>query len=180
MKPWLHKAEIISDNIIPYLVLILLILIVLDIFYHEKILPYQNQILILDYFIVIAFIIDLSFKYYRVKDYKMFLKKYWLDIIAVFPFFLIFRLVEEIILLTRVSEGLAESQKVLHTGVEIGRISREVSEEARVLREIQEASRLERTSLIGRIIRPVERLPRIWRMLHFYEKPYKKDIKKVS
>ena len=175
MKPWLHKVEIITDKAIPYLVLILLILIILDVFYHDLTLPYENQILILDYFIVLIFIIDLSFKYYRVKDYKTFLKKYWLDIIVVFPFFLVFRLVEEIILLTRVSESLAESQKVLHTGVEIGRISREVSEEARVLREIQEASRLERTTMIGRIIRPVERLPRIWRMLHFYEKPYKKN-----
>jgi len=174
MKPWLHKVEVISDKIIPYLVVILLILIVLDIFYHNLILPYENQILILDYFIVMVFIVDLGFKYYRVKDAKTFLKRYWLDIIAVFPFLLVFRLIEEILLLTRISETLGESQKILHTGVEVGRISREVSEETRVLREIQEASRLERTTLIGRIIRPVERLPRIWRMLHFYEKPYSK------
>ena len=174
MKPWLHKIEVIADRIIPYLVVILLILIVLDIFYHDLILPYEDQVLILDYFIVIVFIIDLGFKYYRVKDAKTFLKRYWLDIIAVFPFLLVFRLVEEILLLTRISETLGESQKILHTGVEVGRISREVSEEARILREIQEASRLERTTLIGRIIRPVERLPRIWRMLHFYEKPYSK------
>lgn len=174
MKPWLHKVEFITDKSIPYLVLVLLILIILDIFYHEKTLPYKNQILMLDYFIVLVFIIDLSFKYYRVKNYRLFLKKYWLDIIAVFPFFLVFRLVEEILLLTRIGESLSEGQKFLHTSVEIGRISKEASEEARILREIQEASKLERTSMIGRIIRPVERVPRIWRMLHFYEKPYTK------
>ncbi len=173
MKPWLHKLEIFADKVIPYLVLILLILIGLDFFYHETILPYEEEILVLDYFIVLVFIVDLSFKYYRVKNAKTFLKKYWLDIIAVFPFFLIFRLVEEIIILTRISESLGESQKFIHTGVEIGRISREASEEAKILREIQEASRLERTSTIARIIRPVERIPRIWRMLHFYEKPGK-------
>jgi len=174
MKPWLHKIEVLVDKLIPYLVLILLILIILDIFYHEKILPYENRILILDYFIVIVFIIDLGFKYYRVKNAKTFLKKYWLDIIVVIPFFLIFRLVEEIMLLTRVSGALSESQTFLHTGVEIGRIARAGEEEARVLKEIQEATKLERTARIARILRPVERVPRIWRMLHFYEKPYKK------
>lgn len=174
MRPWLHSLEKISDKSIPYLVLILLVLIVLDIFYHEKTTPYQNQILILDYFIVLVFIIDLSFKYYRIRNAKLFIKKYWIDILAVFPFFLLFRLIEEILILTRISESLSESQKFLHTGVEIGRISKEANEEARVLREIQEASRLERTSLFARILRPAERIPRIWRMMHFYEKPYKK------
>ncbi len=177
MKPWLHKVEVFVDKIIPYLVLILLILIILDIFYHEKTLPYQNQILILDYFIVLVFIIDLSFKYYRVKNAKIFIKKYWVDILVVFPFFLLFRLIEEIIILTRISESLAETQKFLHTGVEITRISQEANEEAKILREIQEASRLERTSMIARIIRPAERIPRIWRMLHFYESPENKNLK---
>jgi hypothetical protein len=174
MKPLLHNLEVIVDKSIPYLVLILLILIVLDIFYHEKTIPYENQILILDYFIVIIFIIDLSFKYYRVRNAKTFIKRYWIDIIAVFPFFLMFRLVEEILILARVSESLSETQKFVHTGVEIGRVSKGIEEEARVLREIQEASRLERTTLIGKIIRPAERIPRIWRMLHFYEKPERK------
>lgn len=173
MKPWLHKVEVITDKIIPYLVLILLILIILDIFYHEKILPYENQILIADYFIVLVFIIDLSFKYYRVRNAKAFIKRYWLDIIAVFPFFLIFRLIEEILILTRISETLSQSQQFLHTGVEIGRVALESEEEAKVLKEIQQASKLERTSLIAKIIRPAERVPRIWRMLHFYEKPGK-------
>jgi len=76
MKPWLHKIEVFVDKIIPYLVLILLILIISDLFYHEKTSSYENEMLILDYFIVFVFIIDLSFKYYRVKNAKIFIKKY--------------------------------------------------------------------------------------------------------
>jgi len=177
MKLWMHKLEYLTDKIIPYLVFILLILIILDFFYHEKTIPYENEILLLDYFIVIIFIIDLSFKYYRVKNAKLFLKKYWIDIIAVFPFFLLFRLVEEVLILTRIRESLIESQKIIHSGVEVGRIAREIQEEERILREIQEASRLERTSLFTRILRPLERIPRIWRMMHFYEKPFNKKRK---
>ena len=174
MEPWLHRIEVIVDKAIPYLVLILLILIIGEFTHYKLIEENANIVLLIDYFIVIIFIIDLSFKYYRVKNAKIFIKKYWLDIIAVFPFFLLFRLVEEVILFFRISAELAESQKILHTGVEIGRISQELTEEQRVLREIQEATRLERTGLIARIIRPIERIPRIWRMLHFYEKPYRK------
>lgn len=177
MEPWLHKLEVLVDKSIPYLVLILLILIILDIFYHEKTLPYENQILLLDYLIVLIFIIDLSFKYYRVKNAKTFIKKYWIDIIAVFPFFLIFRLVEEILILIRVSEGITESQKFLHTAVGIEKISEIAREDALILKEIQEASKLERTSLLARIIRPLERVPRILRIMHFYEKPYNKTKK---
>jgi len=165
---------VIVDKAIPYLVLVLLILIIGEFTHYKLIEENENLVLGIDYFIVLIFIIDLSFKYYRVKEYKTFIKKYWLDIIAVFPFFLLFRLVEEIIIFFRISSELAETQKILHTGVEISRISREISEEQRVLREIQEATRLERTARLARIIRSVERLPRILRMFHFFEKPYKK------
>jgi hypothetical protein len=177
MKPLFHKLEVFTDKIIPYLVFILLMLIILDLFYHEKTIPYENEILILDYSIVIVFIIDLSFKYYRVRNAKIFLKMYWIDILAVFPFFLLFRVVEEILILASLRESLIESQKIIHSSVEIGRIAKELQEEERILKEIQEASRLERTSLIARIIRPLERIPRIIRMLHFYERPYKKSKK---
>ena len=175
MKPWLHRIEVVADKIIPYLVLILLALIVGEFTHYKLIEDNKDIVLMADYFIVAVFIIDLSFKYYRIKDYKKFIKKYWLDIIAVFPFFLIFRLVEELVIIFRVSSELGESQKFLHTLIEITRISRETSEEQRVLREIQEASKLERTTVLARIIRIGERIPRILRVFHFYEKPYKRD-----
>jgi len=175
MKPWLHRIEVVADKIIPYLVLILLALIVGEFTHYKLIEDNKDIVLMADYFIVAVFIIDLSFKYYRIKDYKKFIKKYWLDIIAVFPFFLIFRLVEELVIIFRVSSELGESQKFLHTLIEITRISRETSEEQRVLREIQEASKLERTTVLARIIRIGERIPRILRVFHFYEKPYRKD-----
>ena len=175
MKPWLHRIEVIIDKIIPYLVLILLILIIGEVMHYKLIDDNKDIVLIIDYSIVVVFIIDLSFKYYRIKDYKKFIKKYWLDIIAVFPFFLIFRLVEELVIIFRVSSELGESQKFLHTLIEITRISREAGEEQRVLREIQEASKLERTTVLARIFRIGERIPRILKVFHFYEKPYKRD-----
>src|SRR3989344_3848688 len=84
-------------------------------------------------------------------------------------------LIDYIIIIFRFGQELGESQTIVHTIVEINRISREASEEARILREIQEATRLERTSLLVRLIRPIERIPRIITSFHFYEKPYKRD-----
>ena len=175
MRPWLHRIEVVIDKIIPYLVLILLTLIIGEFTHYKLIEDNKDIVLIADYIIVGVFIIDLSFKYYRIKDYKKFIKKYWLDIIAVFPFFLIFRLVEELVIVFRVSSELGESQKFLHTLIEITRVSREAGEEQRVLREIQEASKLERTTVLARIIRIGERIPRILKVFHFYERPYKRD-----
>ena len=99
MKPWLHKIEVIVDKIIPYLVLILLILIIGEFTHYKLIEDNEDIVLLIDYIIVIFFLIDLSFKYYRVKNFKIFVKKYWLEILAIFPFFLIFRLVEEIVII---------------------------------------------------------------------------------
>ena len=174
MKPWLHKIEVIVDKVIPYLVIILLILIIGEFTHYKLIQNNENIVLLIDYFIVLIFIIDLSFKYYRIRDAKTFIKKYWLDIIAIFPFFLIFRLVEEIIIVFRISSELGGSQTILHTFLEINRLSRGASEESKVLLEIQEATKLERTSLFARILRPAERIPRILGAFQFYEKPHKK------
>ena len=174
MKLWLHKIEVIVDKSIPYLVTILLILIIGEFTKYKLIQENANIVLLIDYFIVIIFVIDLAFKYYRVRNAKTFIKRYWLDILAIFPFFLIFRLVEEVLLFFRISSELAESQKILHTGVEIGRIGEQAAEEIRILREIQETTRLERTARLARIIRPIERIPRILKVFHFFEKPAKK------
>ncbi len=174
MKPWVHKIEVIVDKSIPYLVLILLVLLIGEFTHYKLVEENENIVLIIDYFVVLVFIVDLSFKYYRVKDSKIFIKKYWLDIIAVFPFFLLFRLVEEVILFFRIGSEIFKAQDILtivHTGVEVSGIS---SDEAKALREIQEATRLERTARITRIIRPLERIPRILRVLHFFEIPFRK------
>ncbi|MBS3146621.1 ion transporter [Candidatus Woesearchaeota archaeon] len=180
MKHWLFKIEVFVDRIIPYLVLILLALIIGEFTHYNLVEEHEDIVLIIDYTIVIFFLIDLAFKYHRVRNAKTFVKKYWLDILAVFPFFLIFRLIEEISIFLRLGSQLGDYQKALHTSLEVGRISEELVEEQKILREIEEATKLERTSRFGRLLRPLERIPRIFESFRFYEKPfkYKKHSKK--
>jgi len=133
MKKWLHEVEIIVDRIIPYLVILLIFLIAIEIFFYSYAEPYIIYIEIADQFIIFVFVLDLIFKFNRVRKIKIFLKKYWLDILAVFPFFLLFRAVEELALLFRFEKELAEGQKIVHSGLEVQKI---INEEV-ILKELK-------------------------------------------
>ena len=182
MKAWLHRIEVTADKIIPYLVVLLLFLIFGEFFYKEFLESYYLYVVIIDYFIISVFVIDLCFKFYRVRKFNIFLKKYWLDIIAVFPFFLLFRVIEEIAAVLRISGEISEGQKVVHTGIEIERIAkeeriirelRELEKGGTVFREIEEGTKLSRTRFIARLFR----IPRLAKAVSFYEKPIKKEYK---
>ena len=94
MKKLVCKLEIFVDKLIPYLLLLLVLVIIGEIFYNEFMLKYNTIVQILDWFIIFVFVIDLIFKYNRTKDIPKFFRASWIEIIAVFPFFLIFRLFE--------------------------------------------------------------------------------------
>lgn len=159
MKKRQNNLEHFIDKIIPYLVLILLIIIVGDLLYSEPLEKYAIYIHTIDWIIIIIFAIDLIFKYRRVRNVKNFIKKYWLEIIAIIPFYLAIRVVEEIFLLTRISEAVSEGQKILHEGVEISKLSN--------------AERLARTERISRLFKPFQRVPRLLESAKFFEKPEK-------
>src|SRR3989344_498076 len=166
MKKWLHEVEIIVDRIIPYLVILLIFLIAIEIFFYSYAEPYIIYIEIADQFIIFVFVLDLIFKFNRVRKIKIFLKKYWLDILAVFPFFLLFRAVEELALLFRFEKELAEGQKIVHSGLEV----------QKVISEIGESTKFARTEFIVRFLRPLQRIPRLFKIYPVYEKPIKKEV----
>src|SRR3989338_1642028 len=118
MRKELHKLELLVDHLIPWLILLLFVIIVFDIGYPAIAEKYHNYIQIADTFIVIVFVLDLTFKYIRIRNIKNFLKTCWLDILAVFPFFLVFRVVERFVLIFSVSKDLQQMQSLLHEGLD--------------------------------------------------------------
>lgn len=185
MKRWLHQIEIFVDKAIPYLVLLLLFIIVGEFAFHDFMSQYKFYVHIADYTIISFFVVDLAFKFYRVRKVKIFLKKYWLEIIAVFPFILVFRLFEELAIIFRLTEPLEQGQKILHGVTEIGKLGqeqkiiRELSElekGTRIFRSIEEGTKLSRTSIFAKFVR----LPRLIRAVPIYEKPIKKEIKIIK
>jgi len=191
MKKWLERLEYYVDRVIPYTLVVLVVLIVLEIFFHDELGPYILIVKILDYIIIAIFIVDLYFKYQRVKNFKLFLRKYWLDVIAVFPFFLVFRMFEEVLILSGgLKETFLTSQKVVHSGVEVEKIGAKfvetASREARVLqgieregmqliREAEQVGKISRTEAFARVFSPIERVTRISK---FASKDTEKNLEK--
>ena len=188
MKRWMHKIEVLVDKLIPPALIVLLVVIVLELGFSEFVEHYHLHpyILAADYAIISLFFIDLVFKWMRTRHLPKFLRKYWLDILAVFPFFLLFRMFELAAgaFSFAVSESAQTIQAIVHEGLEVekegARLLREgekfVKEGSRVAREAEKLSKLSRSSRFMRFLRPILRLPRfikaIPRMIHFYEKPH--------
>jgi hypothetical protein len=153
MKEWMHKLEVFVDKIIPVLLVVLLAIIIGEFFFHEVALKYQTVIMIFDWFIISIFAIDLTFKYHRSRSFPKFLRASWLDIIAIFPFFLVFRVLEGFLgIFVAGGETLSSAQKVVHVGVELEKSIGGVVKEGEVI--AQEASRFERFT---RFLNPITR-----------------------
>jgi len=185
MKKWGHFIEVFVDRAIPYVVLLLLFIIIGDFAFHNFMNQYRIYVNLADYIILGFFVIDLAFKFYRVRNVRLFLKKYWLEVIAVFPFILVFRLFEELFLLFRFTAPIEEGQKIIHSVAEVTKIGEEqkiirelsaLEKETRVFRSIEEGTKLSRTSMFLRFFR----LARLARAVPVYEKPVKHEVEKVK
>ena len=174
------------DKAIPYLLIVLLGIIIVEIFFHDIAVEYHTLITVLDYLIIAFFLVDLGFKFHRVKKIPKFFKKYWLEIIAVFPFFLVFRFFESFAGVYFAVQDLVLPQKILHEGVEVERIVARESRIARIFRPVARSPRLLKLSdketekdfekTIKREERRLEKeaswfTKRIRMALHFYKKP---------
>jgi hypothetical protein len=144
---WLEGIEHFIDISIPFMLVMLAVLIVLE--FSDLIDPHHGFVLGLDYFIIAFFILDLSFKWYRVHDYLKFIKLYWIDLLAVFPFYTIYRLYSytaEIVLATE------QTQKLMHEAA--------LLKETKILQEAERGAKIARE---GRFIRVFARALRVLR-----------------
>ena len=158
-RGWKHDVEVIVDRTIPYALILLFFLIIGEILFAEQIRHYSLFVSTIDSFIIGAFVFDLFFKYKHSKTIPAFLRKHWLLIIALFPAFLIVRLVEEFLVVTKLEDAIKFSQEAL----EIGQ------------KTVLGPTRL---SYFSRLIEPLARLPRFLAAFHFYEKPTLRHLNK--
>ncbi|MBT3985330.1 hypothetical protein HOD38_01255 [archaeon] len=172
MKKWVHKVEVIVDWIIPFAVLILLGVIIVELFFHDFAETYHLAITIIDATVIGIFVIDLIFKWIRIRHIKPFIKECWLDIIAVFPFFLVFRVVERFLILLELSGDIKQFQMLFHEGLELRKSGSSILKEGgKIVQEAEKAGKLSRVQQIVRYIKPIQRSPRLLKALPFFEKP---------
>jgi len=189
MKHWLHKIEVIVDRLIVPMLLLLIVIIVIDLGFPVFAEHYHTYVMIADYCVIAVFVADLFFKWMRVRRIPEIIRRYWLDILAVFPFFLLFRVFEGLLgLVSRsVSEGAQTLQSFLHTGLEVEKEGAKVievvekegvkvldttaKEATRIAREAEKLGKASRSARFARFIRPIFRLPRFIKIIPFYERP---------
>lgn len=206
MKKWVQHIEIFVDRSIPFALFVLFFILIGEIFFHEFMVNYHTYVQIFDWLIIAVFVSDLVFKYIRIKDIPKFLRVSWVEILAVFPFFLIFRFFDSLAGLFGVGEVAAtQTQRVVHISAEVerevGSVVREVSRTERFARFLRPMARsvrflklenpkvrretkkeLERVEKEAEhVFEDVEKLPRYVKTALFYEKggvSYKNHKKK--
>lgn len=158
-------TEIIIDRLVPVAVLLLIPIIIIEFFFEDISTKYHLIISILDYSIIAIFVLDLLFKYLRIRNFKNFIKTCWLDIIAIFPFFLAFRVMEPILIYAELPKEVRSFQLVFHEGLEFSK------EATKLTKEVEAAGKVSRVKTIIKLFENIERTPRIAKALPFYEQP---------
>ncbi|MBI4141454.1 hypothetical protein HY484_00855 [Candidatus Woesearchaeota archaeon] len=168
IKRELSSIEHIVDKTIPFLVVLLALLIIAD--FTMDIHKFEPWVSYADWLIVGFFVIDLSFKWRHVRKVTKFLKLYWLDILAVFPFYLIFRAYVAIADIIVAGERIKEAQQIAHEAVLLRetKLLKEAelfTKETRLVREAELAAK--EAKFVPRMIRFGQRLIRfVWGSLH--------------
>ena len=148
MHEFWEKVEHFNARLIPVAILSLLVIIFFELFMHTEDHTLELGIEILDYFVLTVFVIDLIFLAIRARTVKFFFKSYWLDIIAVFPFNLIFSLVSRIYEGIVLAERALIGQKLLHETLEVEKV---VARSSRIAKYLRIAARVLRVITKSRL-----------------------------
>lgn len=141
---------------------------------------YHTYVLSLDNIIIAFFVIDLYFNFFKSITFGRFIKRYFLDIIAVTPVGLFFR-GSEIAGLAGIAEEVALGQEVTHVATETERVIVEgerIAKEGEKIARIAEAEKAAKAAKAARLSRGAKatritrlpRLARLWRLKHFVRK----------
>ncbi len=181
---WLERFV---DIMIPWLVLLLLFIILGEFssdlnFFHwnwpelvsEFFEVYEFEVFLLDQIIILFFVIDLYFNFFKKATLWSFIKTSFLDIIAVAPVGLILRISE-----------VSEAQSILHLTSEVekeaARVVKETEVAERLAKAAEESERLAKLSKAAkstRFARFLQRIPRLVRLYRIEDFVKKKKHKK--
>jgi energy-coupling factor transporter transmembrane protein EcfT len=175
MEEWYDKAQHFVDKIIPYIFAILFIAVIIEVFFKEIAEHYHTALFVIDMTVISVFVADLFFKYERVRNIPRFFRLYWLDILAVFPFFLFLRAFEEALLLSE--RSITTLRNLFHAGIIIEEEALAGGEAAKIARTSELLAKEGRVALFSEWFKPLRRLPRFLKAVSFYEHPkHKKTL----
>lgn len=161
--PFWESVEHYNAKLIPFAIVVLLFVIIVELFFHEFAEHHHLLISILDYLVIAVFVVDLIFLAIHARSIKFFFKNYWLDLLAVFPFALIFTFINRIYYTFVAVRELSTSQAILHETLEAKKAaavlakSSALTESTKVVKSVR---------LITRVIRVVSK-SRLFTHVHY-------------
>jgi len=144
-----------TDRLVGPALLIILIVILFEMFLPDLAHHYHTQILVADYAAISIFVVDLGFKWKRASEWKNFLREYWLEIVAIMPGFIIFRVLDTFFVITRSAEL---SQDAIHLATRSERLA-----------ALAGGGELSRVARFERFTLGLARTPRLAKAIDFYK-----------
>ena len=118
MHPFWEKVEEVNSRIIPSALVVLLVIIIFEIFLHTENEKIALTVEIIDALIITIFAIDLTFLAIHAHSTKFFFKNYWLDILAILPLGIFFKVASRAYETAILGERLTVGQAVFHESLE--------------------------------------------------------------
>ena len=107
---------------------------------------------ILDFIVIAVFVVDLIFLGIKAKSTKFFFKHYWLDLIAVFPFSIMFKAIEGIAQIVTAAERITVGQALFHESLEVSKAAARAERFAKAGRYVKIGARIIRVFTKGKSI----------------------------
>lgn len=144
-----------TDRLVGPALVVILFVILLEVFLPDLAHDYHKWILIADYAAISIFVVDLGFKLQRASQWQNFLKEYWLEIIAIMPGFIVFRVLDSVFVITRSAEL---GQDAIHLATRSERLA-----------ALAGGSELSRVARFERVMLGFARTPRLARAMEFFK-----------
>lgn len=134
MEEFWEKVEHYNAKLITPALIVLLGIIIFELFLHVENHTIELIVKIADALVITVFVIDLIFLAHKARSVRFFFKRYWLDVIAVFPFVLFFRVIESAYRVALATERLTLGQAILHETVEASKSTKVLAKSGKVVR----------------------------------------------
>lgn len=177
MKKIWQQVEYYNRKLIPSAIVLLLLLIIAELFVHVEDPQLLAWIHFADAVVIAIFVVDLIFLAFQAKTATFFFRRYWLDIIAIFPFNLMFELVSRLSRLVGLGERVAVGQAIFHEGLEARKIITEEGKLSKLIRPLRIGVRVLRVVAKTRLFSRGKQLLPTRQAVHSQKK--KKKVKRL-
>ncbi len=149
-KEFWRKVEETNNKLIPLAIVLLLFIIIAELYFHVEGF-WHSVVKAMDTAVIVIFVIDLIFLALKSKNARYFFRHYWLDVLAVFPFGILFRVMEQVQRGFIATERFALAQSIFHETLEVEKEAKGAVRVERLVKPLRIGTRLTRVVTKSRL-----------------------------